>query len=192
MQLSTRAGLVCAVFAAVAALVVPAASADYGGGATKDTWQIEVSINCNNKAACGELQGGTGGVWIWGEYDRAGDSYTGDAEITYCFHSPEFSGAGHTAEDISSWQIGANGDFQVTGGTDTDLFRGTKVTHPIYADDQYQPDPENPTVVASPTTPSDTGIPAHDGTYHLSTLDVFGLSIPGVSAQITVAYRPAK
>jgi hypothetical protein len=188
----TKKSVLLAVAAAAGALLVlaPVASADYGGGAAKNTWQIEVSVNCDNRALCGDIQGGTGGFWVWGEFDQAGTGYTGDAEITGCFHSSDFSGAQHTSEDISSWQVGANGNFQITGGTDTDLFRGTKVTHPIWGDNQ--PDPNNPTIPASPTNPSDTGIPAIAGTYHLNTFDVFGFSAPGVSAQITVAYRPAR
>lgn len=171
--------------AAAAVALAPVAHADYGGGAANDTWQIEVSINCNNKAACADIQGGTGGVWIWGELDTDGTNYTGDAQITYCFHGDGFSGAGHTSEDVSSWMIGENGDFVITGGTDTDLFRGQRDVHPIIGDDEVNP--------ASPDNPSDTGVPAMAGTYHLGTADVFGQQMPpGVSAQITVAYNPAK
>lgn len=172
--------------AAAAVALAPVAHADYGGGAGKDTWQIEVSINCNNKAVCAELQGGTGGVWIWGELDTDGTSYTGDAQITYCFHGGGFNGAGHTSEDISSWTTGGpNNDFLITGGTDTDYFRGSQDVHPIIGDDGVNP--------ASPDNPSDTGVPALPGTYHLGTADVFGQQMPpGVSAQITVAYNPAK
>jgi hypothetical protein len=182
-----RPARLAVLFAALGTLLVTAstASADYGGGAAKNTWQIEVSINCNNAAVCADIQGGTGGVWIWGELDQAGTSYTGDAEITFCAHGGGFSGAGHTSEDVTSWQIGKDGNFQITGGTDTDLFRGTKDVHPIYGD-------IDPTAPASPSNPSDTGVPALPGTYHVGTLDVFGFVMPGVSAQITVAYRPAR
>ena len=142
----------------------PSARADYGGGAAKNTWQIGISFNCNNRAACGP---DLGGFWGWAELDQSvgeNPTYTGDAKFSFCFH----------------------------GGTDLDRFQGQVFVHPIFADDQYQPDPNNPTVPASPTTPSDTGIPALPGTYHYSTVDIFGFTAPGVTAVVQVAYRPAR
>jgi hypothetical protein len=174
-------------------LLAPAAGADYGGGAAKNTWQLELSVNCNNAALCGQIQGGTGGDWIWGELDQTvgpNPTYTGDAEITFCFHGGGFDGAGHTSEDISSWMVGTNGDFWITGGTDTDHFRGQVSVHPIWGDNQ--PDPNNPTIPASPSDPVDIGIPALPHSAHYTTTDIFGFSAPGVSASVQVAYRPAK
>ncbi|HZC53733.1 MAG TPA: hypothetical protein VE441_14710, partial [Mycobacterium sp.] len=144
-----------ATLAAVAVvLTAPSASADYGGGAAKNTWQIELSVNCNNPTLCSQM-GGAGGEWIWGELDQtvgANPTYTGDAQITFCAHGGGFSGAGHTSEDISSWKVGTNGNFWITGGTDTDYFQGQKLVHPIWGD--IQPDPANPTVPASPANPA--------------------------------------
>jgi hypothetical protein len=183
--------------ACTALLLAPAARADYGGGAAKNTWQIEISFNCNNASLCGDIFGGTGGFWLWGELDQtvgANPTYTGDAEATFCFHdaAAHIGGAGHTAEDIASWMVGDDGTFWITGGTDTDRFRGQVFIHPIFADAQFQPDPDNPTVYASPSTPSLTGVPALPGTYHYDTADIWGVSAPGVSATIEVAYRPAR
>lgn len=174
-------------------IAAPAAHADYGGGAAKNVWQLEVSFNCNNQALCGNIFGGTGGAWIWGEFDQtvgANPSNTGDAQMTFCFHAQGFGGgAAHTSEDVSSWVVGSNGNFWITGGTDTDRFRGQVDVHPIWGD--VQPDPNNPTVPASLSDPVDIGIPALPGTFHFNTAEVWGVSAPGVSAQVTIAYRPA-
>lgn len=173
-----------------------AANAGYGGGAAKNVWQIGISFNCNNPSLCANT-GGLGGFWGWAELDQTvgtAPAYSGDAQFAFCFHGgngPGGAGAGHTSEDVTSWMVGDNGNFWLTGGTDTDRFQGQVVVHPIWADAQYQPDPNNPTVPASPTTPSDTGVPAIPGTFHLSTTDIFGFSAPGVSANIQVAFRPA-
>ena len=172
------------------------AQADYGGGAAKNVWQIEISFNCNHASICPQVFGGNGGFWLWGELDQtvgANPAFTGDAQATFCFHDAALGigGAGHTSEDISSWMVGTDGNFWITGGTDTDRFKGQTFVHPIFADPQYQPDPNNPTVFASPTTPVDTGVPARPGTFHYDTVDIWGVSAPGASANIQVAYRPA-
>jgi hypothetical protein len=175
--------------------LAPSARADYGGGAAKNTWQFGISFNCNSRAACGP---DLGGFWGWAELDQtvgANPTYTGDAKFSFCFHGgtgPGGAGAGSTSEDVSSWTVGDNGNFWLTGGTDVDRFQGQIFVHPIFASDQYQPDPSNPTVAASPSTPQDIGIPAAAGTYHLSTVDIFGFSAPGVTAVVQVAYRPAR
>jgi hypothetical protein len=85
---------------------------------------------------------------------------------------------------------GQAGNFWITGGTDTDHFRGQVSTHPIWGDNQ--PDPNNPTIPASPSDPVDIGIPALPHSAHYTTTDIFGFSAPGVSASVQVAYRPAK
>jgi hypothetical protein len=162
----------------------PAAYAGYGGGATNNTWQLELSINCNNATLCAQ-GGGTGGEWIWGEFDMAPGATvgTGDAQLTFCFHGGGFDGAGHTSEDVTSWMVGTNGDFWITGGTDTDRFRGQVDVHPIIGDDGVNP--------ASPLNPVDLGIPALPQSAHYTTNDIFGFSAPGISASVQVAYRPA-
>lgn len=190
--ITTLLALIVSVLTAVL-LAAPGARADYGGGAAKNTWQIELSINCNNAAICNQIQGGTGGEWVWGELDQtvgANPTYTGDAQMTFCAHGGGFDGAGHTSEDVSSWMVGTNGDFWITGGTDTDHFRGQVFVHPIWGD--VQPDPNNPTVPASPSDPVDIGIPAVPHSAHYTTTDIFGFSAPGVSASVQVAYRPAR
>jgi hypothetical protein len=142
-------------------------------------------------SSAGQAASGSGG-----ELDQtvgANPTYTGDAQATFCFHdaAAHIGGAGHTAEDVSNWMVGTDGTFWITGGTDTDRFRGQVFVHPIFADDQFQPDPNNPTVFASPSTPSFTHVPALPGTFHYNSVDVWGVSAPGVSATIEVAYRPA-
>jgi hypothetical protein len=166
-------------------LAAPAAYAGYGGGAANNTWQLELSINCNNAVLCDQMQGGTGGEWIWGELDMAPGATvgTGDAQMTFCFHGGGFNGAGHTSEDVTSWMVGTNGDFWITGGTDTDRFRGQVDVHPIIGDDGVNP--------ASPLNPVDLGIPALPQSAHYTTNDIFGFSAPGISASVQVAYRPA-
>ena len=177
--------LLAAAASAVLGLSVTAAPAyaDYGGGATHDTWQIELSVNCNNAALCDQMQGGQ---WVWGELDMAPGATvgTGDAQLTFCAHGGEFNGAGHTSEDVTSWVVGSNGDFWITGGTDTDYVRGQVDVHPIIGDDGVNP--------ASLSNPVDIGIPALKQSAHYTTTHIFGFSAPGVSASVQVAFRPAK
>ena len=164
-------------------LTAPAAYASYGGGATNNTWQIELSVNCDNPTYCDQM---LGGEWVWGELDMAPGATvgTGDAQMTFCAHGGGFNGAGHTSEEVTSWMVGTNGDFWITGGTDTDRFRGVVDVHPIIGDDGINP--------ASPSNPVDLGIPALPQSAHYTTTDIFGFSAPGVSASVQVAYRPAK
>jgi hypothetical protein len=171
-----RSLMLVAALAAAAVLAVGFASpaGAYGGGANHDMWQVGMSFNCNNPSVCTEEMGGTGGQWGWAEFDRSADGTQtwGDAQLTFCFHTVGGggAGAGHTSVEIESWTIDpVDGTFIATG-TQTETFRGTKVTS----------DFEN----------LDTGIPSAPG--HYNTNDVLGFSAPGVAVQIQVAFRPAK
>jgi hypothetical protein len=136
-------------------------------------WQIGVSFNCNNPAACPT---GTGGDWGWVEFDRSADGTQtwGDAEFAFCFHTAGGgSGGGHTSVEIKSWTIapGSAGPqtFFVTG-EETDSFRGVTQT--------------------SDLTNADSGYSAVPG--HYSTSEILGFTAPpGVAIQIQVAFRPA-
>ena len=176
-----RSVVLLVAFAAAVALTSGFASSAgaYGGGAAHDMWQIGISFNCNNPAICVNDQGQPelGGFWGWAEFDRAGTQTWGDAELTGCGHTvggiggPGGAGAGHFAIDVHSWYIGSNGDFWVTGETDTFVGHGPPQSQTF--------DPEN----------EDTGVPATPG--HYSTTDLFGFSAPGLSFNIQVAFRPA-
>ncbi len=96
--------------------------------------------------------------------DPATGATDADAELTGCQHSTGgagFAGAFHASIDVTSWimQTGhIGGDpagasattFWVTGGTETDTFRGQRVTGPI-TDDNGNP--------VTPSNPMDTGVP---------------------------------
>jgi hypothetical protein len=164
-----------AVAAALVGVMVSPAGA-YGGGANHDMWQVGLSFNCNNPEFCGpEL----GGFWGWVEFDRSADGTEtwGDAELAGCTHhvgGGGFAGAVHVSIEIESWTIAAGSAGPQTfyaSGTETDSFRGDKVTFPV--------------------TNMDTGIPAIAG--HYSTSEILGFDPPpGVAFQIQVAFRPAK
>src|SRR5881409_1103526 len=103
-----RSIVVLAAFVAAAALAAGFASSvgAYGGGASHDMWQIGISGNCNNPSFCGDE---LGGFWGWVEFDRAGSSTWGDAQITGCGHFLRGGGsfgAEHADVDITAWHIG--------------------------------------------------------------------------------------
>jgi hypothetical protein len=163
---------------ALAAVAWSAPAGAYGGGADHDMWQIGISFNCDNPSICNTPEiGGTGGFWGWAELDRSADGTQtwGDAQFAFCFHTVGGggAGAGHTSQDIESWYIAPGSAGPQTfwiSGTETDTFRGTRQT--------------------SEVVNQDSGVPAVPG--HYSTTEVLGFSAPGVSAQIQVAFRPAK
>src|SRR5437763_12194495 len=162
----------------------------YGKVGTLDVWQVGLSENCNNADFCG---GELGGFWGWVQFNR--DPVTGatdaDAEFAGCGHGtgPDGGGnggAGHVSIDATGWIIapGSAGEhtFWATGGTETDSFRGEKITGPLTNGDGSE---------ASPTNPNDTGISADPG--HYSTAEILGFDAPpGVAIQIQVAYKPAR
>lgn len=166
-------GFAALVAAAALAAGLATSAGAYGGGAGHDTWQIGVSFNCNNPTLCA---GETGGFWGWAEFDRAGSSTWGDAELAGCHHTVGGggAGAGHASIEIESWTIkpGSAGPstFYATG-EETDFSPGGVKTTFDFAD-------------------LDTGFPAVPG--HYSTSSVLGFSAPGIAIQIQVAYRPAK
>lgn len=152
--------LLISLLAIMALSLMPVTHA-YGNTAL---WQVAISANCNNPdpLICG---GGGGGFWVWAEFDTVG----GDATVTGCGHSggpvsglaPPYGGAGHTNIQILSWTVGADGNFHVTGETDTVVGHGTPFSFTI------------------PTEDFDTGVPAAAGHYSFNPL-------PGVTTQITV------
>jgi hypothetical protein len=173
-----RSILMLAALAAAAVLAAGVASpaGAYGGGAGHDMWQVGLSFNCDNPSLCADM-GGTGGFWGWVEFDRSADGTQtwGDAQTTFCFHTPGggSAGAGHSTIDIESWTIAPGSAGPQTffaSGEETDTFRGMTNTFDF--------------------TNMDTGITAVPG--HYNTKDVLGFSAPGVAIQIQVAFRPAK
>lgn len=162
--------LMAAIAAAVGLSASPANA--YGGGAAHDMWQVGLSFNCNNPDVCGA---DLGGFWGWVEFDRSvdGKQTWGDAELAFCAHGGDLTGAGHESIEIESWTIepgSAGPKTFFVSGEETDTFRGSKTTYDI--------------------THEDTGISAVPG--HYSTTDVLGIKAPGVAVQIQVAFRPAK
>lgn len=134
-------------------------------------WQVGLSFNCNNASICGT--DGLGGFWGWAEFDS---DFTADAELTGCqhFQGGPAGGAQHMSTSVDApfiWFVGANGDFFLTGETDTITGKGigAPVTQTIAYDPPY----------------FDTGIPAHAGHYSARTL--LGMQAPpGTNFEIQV------
>jgi hypothetical protein len=117
--------LVLLVAALVAAAAVSAGFATsagaYGGGASHDTWQVGLSVNCDNPTLCA---GQEGGFWGWAEFDRWGNgSITGDVQGAGCAHTTGGggAGAGHESVDIYAAHIGDNGDFIIDNASNPDF-----------------------------------------------------------------------
>jgi hypothetical protein len=104
--------LLLATLAAALGLSVAAAgtaSATYGPLAQ---YQVTLSSNCNNPAAC---PGGLGGEWGWAVFNSDG---SGDLQATGCFHLLGIGGgAQHSDVDIFAWHI-ANGVFVIDRASD--------------------------------------------------------------------------
>lgn len=81
--------VLAAACAAVAAIAVPGAWADYGNTAQ---YQAAVSLNCDNKSSafCTE-QVGLGGVWQWFAFNN---DHTFDSTETFCAHNDPVFGSG--------------------------------------------------------------------------------------------------
>jgi hypothetical protein len=123
-------------------------------------WQVGLSFNCDNPSVCGATN--LGGFWGWVEFDSGG---LGDAELTGCGHLQGGPGGGaqHFSVDITSWTIGSNGDF-IVSGTGTNAGHGGG---------------------SFPLVDMDTGIPALAG--HFSALTIFGMQgPPGTNFEIQV------
>src|SRR5215469_9472487 len=122
-------------------------------------WQVGLSFNCDNPSVCGATN--LGGFWGWVEFDSGG---LGDAELTGCGHLQGGPGGGaqHFSVAITSWTIGSNGDF-IVSGTGTNAGHGGG---------------------SFPLVDMDTGIPAAAG--HYTTQMLLGMQAPGVSFQIQV------
>jgi hypothetical protein len=182
------AALVISVVTTLGVAAVGSAPASaYGGVGSLDMWQVGLSFNCNNLALCGDE---LGGFWGWAQFTR--DPATGDtdadAQLTGCFHSAPgvgAAGAQHFAVDAPGWiiQPGSAGPqtFFLTTGEMTFTGHGPPVTVPLTQDDGS---------LVTPANPLDTAIPAVPG--HYSTTELLGFSAPGISANIQVAFKPAK
>jgi len=147
-----------------------ASAGAYGGGASHDMWQIGISGNCNSPSFCGDE---LGGFWGWVEFDRAGSSTWGDAQITGCGHFIRGGGsfgAEHADVDITAWHMGPAQpeDPNYPGGQvfyiDANVVNGV---------------PNDPDFLG------DSGIPVEPGHYSFH-------PAPGVAFMIQVAFRPAK
>jgi len=173
-----RSFLLLAALGAAAVLVAGFASSAgaYGGGASHDTWQIGLSFNCNNPSyfMCQDPETGQpqlGGFWGWVEFDRFADgTITGDAQVAGCGHTtggggPGSAGAGHEDVDITSARLGPAQPGDPTFG-----IPGAQV---FYIDS-----------ASDPSFVGDSGFPADPGHYSLH-------AVPGFSANIQVAFRPA-
>jgi len=162
----------------------------YGHVGSVNMWQAGLSFNCDNPTVCA---GQTGGFWGWAQFTQ--DPVTGetdaDAELAGCGHTiagggPGLAGAQHFSVDAPGWIIQPSPDtgglltFWLTTGEQTFTGHGPPVTTPLLDNDGN---------VVTPDNPFDTGIPVEAG--HYSMAHLFGVSIPGVSFQIQVAYKPA-
>jgi hypothetical protein len=174
-----RLFLMLAALAAAAVLVAGFASSAgaYGGGASHDMWQIGISGNCNNPSFCVNEEGQVelGGFWGWFEFDQAGTSTWGDAQVTGCGHGIGGAGsfgADHADVDITAWHMGAPQQDDPNFGTP-----GAQV---FYIDSNVvNGEPNNPDFLG------DSGIPVEPGHYSFH-------PVAGVAFMIQVAFRPAK
>jgi len=99
------------LMAAVAVVLAAATSASATYGPTAE-YQVALSSNCNNAAACADSFGGD---WGWGVFNNNG---TGDLQITFCGHDRAgHGGAGHEAIDIYAWHT-AGGVFVIDSASD--------------------------------------------------------------------------
>jgi hypothetical protein len=171
-----RSLLLLAAFAAAAALAAGFASSAgaYGGGASHDTWQVGLSFNCNNPSyfMCQDPDTGLpqlGGFWGWIEFDRFADgTITGDAQVTGCGHTTGgggFAGGFHEDVDITSAHLGPAQPGDPNFGTP-----GAQV---FYIDS-----------ASDPQFLGDSGFPTQPGHYSFH-------PVPGFSADLQVAFRPA-
>ena len=135
-------------------------------------WQVGLSFNCDNPTLCASQ--GLGGCWGWAEFDS---DLTADAQLTGCQHftGGPAGGAQHTSSDVSApfiWFVGPNGDFFLTGETDTITGKGVG-------------GPTTVTIAYPAPTYFDTGIPAQAGHYSARTL--YGMQAPpGMNFEIQV------
>ena len=136
----------------------------------KENWQIGFA---GTGVAPGTGQGF--GFWGWCAYGGGvASGNTGDCEFAQYVHAP--AGSGFTCEeslDITSWDVGSNGDFFITG---TATVKPTSATVPCLA---FFPGPG----LAS-FTGIDSLIPAAPGHLNLGTLALgFG---PGLSGEFQI------
>jgi hypothetical protein len=158
------AGLVASALAVVT--VAPAAAYGNAGGA-QQLYQVSASMNCNNVTVCGSLN--LGGFWAWGVFYADG---TFDAEITFCGHvstpaGPGLAGAGHehSSGTYAIVDFGQGPWIVLTSEVDVLTGRGHGTT--ITVSSEFMP-------IA----------PAWKA--HLSAVDFFGFTAPGVTFNVTV------
>ena len=168
--------IVAASLAVVFALsgAAPSTAGAYGGGATHDMWQIGLSFNCNKADYCGP---DLGGFWGWVEFDEAGTSAWGDAELAGSGHTtggggPGSAGASHFSLEINSWHIGpSTSDDPNYPNGQTFSIDSNEVTFTGHG--------------GSVTVVDDPGIPVEPGHYAFH-------PAPGIAGVVQVAYRPAR
>jgi hypothetical protein len=130
-----RLMIVVAVLVTATALAAGFASpaGAYGGGASHNTWQIGLSMNCDSPSLCA---GSQGGFWGWVEFDQwSNGSITGDAQLTGCGHTtggggPGSAGAGHEALDIYAAHLDpTTGDFVIDSASDPNFEGDTGIPY---------------------------------------------------------------
>lgn len=118
-----RLGIVAMGAVTACGLAPASAFADYGGGASNDVWQVEVSYNCTSPTSDWCIDPSTGqrslgGFWGWVEFDAAtgqapdARTGTGDGQFAGCGHAGAGgggAGAGHASVDVQSWHSAAAG-----------------------------------------------------------------------------------
>jgi len=167
-------GLAAALFAALAiGGTAPAAADGYGnGGGNVQLYQATMSANCDNVSLCGANQ--LGGFWAWAVFNADG---TFQGEASGCGHltkagGPGLAGAQHFQID-GHYQIidfGRGPWIVITDEVDTASggFLGTGTVVPISSE-------------FSPVGPAAKA--------KLSTAQILGFSVPGVSFNVTVTPR---
>lgn len=170
------------------------AFADYGGGASNDVWQVEVSGNCNSPTSdwCIDPTTGQrslGGFWGWVEFDAPtgqpadARSGTGDGQFAGCGHSGAGgggAGAGHVGIDISAWH-------SAPAGPDDPNYDPTKPTYVFYVDHNtltITGHGGQQTVDDDPDFMGDA-FPMTPGHYSMH-------PAPGVNFDVQVAFRPGR
>lgn len=176
-------------------LAPAAARADYGGGATHDTWQVEVSYNCTSPTSdwCLDPQTGQqslGGFWGWIEFDAAtgqavdARTGTGDGQFAGCGHTTGGgggAGAGHIGVDVSAWH-------SAPAGPDDPNFDPTRTTYVFWVDHNtlsITGHGGTQTVQDDPDFLGDSGFPMDPGHYAFH-------PAPGVGGSVQVAFRPGR
>ena len=181
------------------ALAPAAAHAGYGGGATQDQWQVELSFNCTSPVPgiCVDDQGNpsTGGFWAWAVFSAAPgqDHGSADMQLTGCGHTVggnggggQQAGAGHTSLDDIVWHAGPAQPGDPTYDPDP-----TKNGESFYLDSYTGTftgrDGGSFDSTSDPEFLGDFGVPFIHQSVHVGFHPA-----PGVAGNVTIAYRAGK